>query len=169
MALDGYNWGTSGVGVNQWQSLSQVFSSSYRQLTQLSTKPVIIAETSSSEIGGDKAAWIRDGFLRTIPQQFPRVRAVIWFDRSMEQDWRVDSSQASLDAYRDVASSSLYGGPDPAPSVAKRRGDRSEASGGALGGGRGDSAAAEGRLPAVPGGPASRSASAVASSQAPQR
>jgi len=120
VALDGYNWGKSGVGVNQWQTLSQVFSSSYRQITQLSSKPVIIAETSSSELGGNKAAWIRDGLLKTIPQQFPRVRAVVWFDRSMEQDWRVDSSQASLDAYRDVVSSSVYGGPDPAPSVAKR-------------------------------------------------
>jgi beta-mannanase len=121
VALDGYNWGKSGVGVNQWQTLSQVFSSSYRQITELSSKPVIIAETSSSELGGNKAAWIRDGLLRTIPQQFPRVRAVVWFDRSMEQDWRVDSSQASLAAYRDVVSNSIYGGPDPAPSVAKRR------------------------------------------------
>src|SRR5262249_49719885 len=31
------------------------------------------------------------------------------------------SSQGSLDAYRDVVSSSIYGGPDPAPTVAKRR------------------------------------------------
>jgi len=116
LALDGYNWGHSGVGVNQWQSLSQVFSSSYRTLTQLSSKPVILAETSSSEIGGDKAAWIRQGFLKTIPQQFPRVRAVLWFDRDMEQDWRVNSSSSALQAFRDVASSSLYGGPDPAPS-----------------------------------------------------
>ena len=115
VGLDGYNWGRSGVGVNQWQTLWQVFSSSYRQLTQLSSKPVIITEVSSSEIGGDKAAWIRDGFLKTIPQQFPRVRAVVWFDRSMEQDWRVNSSNASLQAYRDVVSSSLYGGTDPAP------------------------------------------------------
>jgi hypothetical protein len=103
------------VGVNRWQTLSQVFSSSYKRVTQMSTKPVIIAETSSSETGGDKAAWIRDGFLKTIPQEFPRVRAVLWFDRAMEQDWTVDSSQASLNAYRQVASSSLYGGSDPAP------------------------------------------------------
>lgn len=116
VALDGYNWGTSGTGVNRWQTLSQVFSSSYKTITEMSTKPLMITETSSSEIGGDKAAWVREGFLRTIPQQFPRVRAVIWFDRSMEQDWRVDSSPASLRAYRDVVSSSLYGGADPAPS-----------------------------------------------------
>jgi hypothetical protein len=117
VALDGYNWGRSGVGVNQWQSLSQVFSSSYGTLTHLSSKPVIFAETSSSEVGGDKAAWIRYGFLRTIPQQFPRVRAVLWFNRDMEQDWRVNSSSSALQAFRDVASSALYGGPDPAPST----------------------------------------------------
>jgi hypothetical protein len=115
VALDGYNWGTSGVGTDRWQSLSQVFSSSYQQITQMSTKPVIIAETSSSEVGGDKAAWIREGLLRTVPEQFPRVRAVVWFDRWMEQDWRVNSSQESLQAFKDVVSSSLYGGPEPAP------------------------------------------------------
>jgi len=110
VALDGYNWGTSGVGRNTWQSLSEVFSASYRTLTELSTKPVIIAETGSSEIGGDKAAWIREGFLTTIPQAFPRVEAVIWFNRDMEQDWRVNSSAASLEAFRSVVSSTLYGG-----------------------------------------------------------
>ena len=115
VALDGYNWGTGGVGYNKWQSLSEVFASSYAQLTSLSSKPVMIAETSSSENGGDKAAWIRQGFLRTIPEKLPRVAAVLWFDRDMEQDWRVNSSQASLDAYREVASSKIYGGPRDVP------------------------------------------------------
>jgi beta-mannanase len=120
VALDGYNWGKAGVGTNQWQTLSQVFSSSYKRITQISRKPVIIAETSSSEIGGDKATWIRDGLLRAIPQQFPRVRTVVWFNRSMEEDWRLESSQASLQAYRDVVSNSLYGGTDPAPAGAAK-------------------------------------------------
>jgi beta-mannanase len=118
VALDGYNWGTAGVGTDRWQTLSQVFSSSYEQITRMSTKPVIIAETSSSDVGGDKADWIRDGFLKTIPQEFPRVRAVLWFNRVMEEDWTVDSSDASLRAYRDVVSSSIYGGPDAAPTTA---------------------------------------------------
>ena len=115
VGLDGYNWGTAGIGVDKWQSLEQVFSSSYDQLTNLSSKPVMITETSSSEVGGDKAAWITRGFLHTIPERFPRVSAVIWYDRSQEEDWRVASSQASLDAYRAVVSSTLYGGTDPAP------------------------------------------------------
>jgi hypothetical protein len=115
--LDGYNWGTAGVGVNRWESLAQVFSSSYAQLTQISSKPVIITEVSSSEIGGNKAAWIREGFLRTIPQSFPRVNAVVWFDRNQEEDWRIDSSASSLAAYREVVASSIYGGPNQAAEV----------------------------------------------------
>jgi hypothetical protein len=110
VALDGYNWGTAGVGTNAWQSLSEVFSSSYKTLTRMSARPVMITETSSSEIGGNKAAWIRHGFLRTIPKQFPRIRAVIWFNRNQEEDWRIESSAASLHAYRCVADSPIYGG-----------------------------------------------------------
>jgi len=115
--LDGYNWGTAGVGVNRWESLAQVFSSSYSQLTEISSKPVIVTEVSSSEVGGDKAAWIREGFLKTIPQSFPRIGAVIWYDRNQEENWRIDSSSSSLAAYREVVASSLYGGPNPLPAT----------------------------------------------------
>lgn len=118
VGLDGYNWGTAGVGVNKWQSLEQVFASSYAQLTTISTKPVIVTEISSSEIGGDKAAWIREGLLKTIPQKMPRVQAVVWFDRNQEEDWRIDSSEASLQAYREVVASSLYGGTVAPPAAA---------------------------------------------------
>lgn len=116
--LDGYNWGTAGVGVNRWESLAQVFSSSYEELTQLSSKPVILTEVGASEAGGDKAAWIREGFLKTIPQKFPRVNAVVWFDRNQEENWRIDSSAASLAAYREVVASSIYGGPVATPVAA---------------------------------------------------
>jgi Glycosyl hydrolase family 26 len=110
VALDGYNWGTAGQGPNRWESLNEVFASSYAKITQLSSKPVIIAETSSSEAGGNKAEWIRDGFLKTIPQKFPRVAAVLWFDRNAEEDWRINTSSAALAAYREVVASTLYGG-----------------------------------------------------------
>lgn len=111
VGLDGYNWGTANG--EKWQSLEEVFAPSYAIVTQLSSRPVIIAETGSSETGGDKAAWIRQGLMTTVPQRFPRVSAVVWFDRSKEQDWQIDSSQASLDAYRAVVDCSLYGGTGP--------------------------------------------------------
>ncbi len=108
-ALDGYNYGSRPN--ESWQSLAQVFQSSYNILTQISTKPVIIAETSSNNAGGNKAAWIRTGFLSSIPQRMPRVRAVVWFDadKPRQADWTIDSSPASLAAYRSVVASSLYG------------------------------------------------------------
>jgi hypothetical protein len=107
VGLDGYNWGSA---EGRWQSLGEVFASSYAVVTQFSSKPVIITETSSSETGGDKAAWIRSGFISELPQSFPRVSAVIWFNKSQQEDWRINSSQASLEAYRAVASCSTYGG-----------------------------------------------------------
>jgi hypothetical protein len=114
-ALDGYNWGATPG--NRWTSLRETFASSYATLTQLSTKPVIISEIGSSEIGGDKAAWIRDGFLKDIPTYFPRITAVVWFNKLKEDDWRINSSQGSLDAYRAVVASSLYGGSTPTAPV----------------------------------------------------
>jgi mannan endo-1,4-beta-mannosidase len=111
VGLDGYNWGSNNGG--SWQSAQEVFGASYAAVTQMSSKPVIITETSSSEAGGDKAAWIRNAFMTEIPQKFPRVSAVVWFDRSQEDDWRINSSQSSLEAYRAVVNCSIYGGTGP--------------------------------------------------------
>jgi hypothetical protein len=108
VGLDGYNWGT--VGGETWQSAGAVFGSSYSVATQISTKPVIITEIGSSETGGDKAAWIRSAFMTEIPKLFPRVAAVVWFDKSQEDSWQIDSSQSSLEAYRSVVACSTYGG-----------------------------------------------------------
>jgi beta-mannanase len=111
IGLDGYNFGdTSG---NSWSTLESVFSASYAKITALSAKPLIITETASSEIGGSKAEWIRVGFLKTIPEKFPRVTGVIWFNKDQEDRWRIDSSQESLEAYREVANCTLYGGTVP--------------------------------------------------------
>ncbi len=106
VALDGYNWG--GNPGHTWQSLHDVFSASYQEVTALTSKPVMIAETGSAEEGGNKADWISQGLLNTMPQSFPRIQAVLWFDWNLEHDWRVNSSPASLAAFRSIASSPLY-------------------------------------------------------------
>jgi len=106
LALDGYNWGALDV----WQTYSQVFGSSYDVLVKLDPrKPVMIAETASTELGGDKAAWITSAYTREIPRRTPRVKIVVWFNIKKETDWRVESSLASLAAYRAVATSRAWG------------------------------------------------------------
>jgi hypothetical protein len=105
VALDGYNTGHVG-----WRSLDEVFGSSYRQLVDLTGKPVMIAETSSTEAGGDKGAWIRQGLLQQVPTDLSRVSAVIWFDQRTDGDWRVNSSPSALAAFREVVRSRTYSG-----------------------------------------------------------
>ena len=103
VGLDGYNGGRALS--QRWLSFSQIFMASYETLAAMGSKPMMITETASTELGGDKAAWIRQGLLNDIPSKFPRVHAVIWFNENKETDWRVNSSPQSLAAYREVAAS----------------------------------------------------------------
>lgn len=102
VGLNGYNWGTmtksSGYS-SVWQSLSQVFGFSYDIAASRTDKPVMISETASTELGGSKASWITDAFT-TLPVRFPRVASITWFNVVKETDWRVESSSASLQAFR---------------------------------------------------------------------
>ncbi len=111
VALDGYNWGPT-QPYSVWRSVADLFGYSYDVLTSITKKPVMIAETASTEVGGNKADWITQGLLTDVPARLPRVRAVIWFNENKEQDWRVDSSAASLSAFQQAARSATYqGGP----------------------------------------------------------
>jgi len=104
-----YNTGATGQW-HEWVSLASLSTPIYNALTQLTTKPVMLCETASAEPGGDKAAWITQGLLTDLPSLFPRIDAVVWFDKDKETDWRVDSSFASLSAFRSVVASPLYQG-----------------------------------------------------------
>lgn len=109
VALDGYNWGNDSKG-DTWTSFKDVFASSYAELTSLTSKPLMFAETASvAGPGGDKASWISQGFLSDLPTYFPMTRVVIWFDAGDSKiDFRVNTSQASLDAFRTVVASPYF-------------------------------------------------------------
>jgi mannan endo-1,4-beta-mannosidase len=97
LALSGYNWGTTREYIG-WRSFEEIFEPAYARLTALGDQTVWLAEIASSEEGGDKAAWIRAMLDSTA---FERVAAVIWFNEDKEADWRLESSYASLAAFRD--------------------------------------------------------------------
>lgn len=68
----------------------------------------MIAETSSAEQAGRKAAWI-SGIDHALISQFPRVRVLIWFDRLKAGiDWRINSSPSSLAAFQAMVSHSPF-------------------------------------------------------------
>jgi len=104
MALDGFNFGT--IGGKNWHTFESLYAGPYKEIAALSpTKPIIVAETGCTAKGGDKAKWISDMF-KVIPQRFPRIVGVVWFNANKDRDWRVDSSSATRQAF--VAASSGY-------------------------------------------------------------
>ena len=111
VGLDGYNWGP--IHPRGWHSFLDEFSHDYATLGRITNKPVIIGETASTELGGDKAAWITQSLLSDVPNSFPRIIGILWFNANKETDWRVNSSPASLAAYQRVAASPLYKGQLP--------------------------------------------------------
>jgi hypothetical protein len=106
VGLDGYNWGTS-QSWSTWQSLHALYSDSVDKIRALTGRPLMIGEIASTELGGDKAEWITNGFASLLTD-LPQVRAVTWFDGNKETDWRVDSSTQSLLAFRAVATSAAF-------------------------------------------------------------
>jgi hypothetical protein len=92
---DGYNWGTTNA--QSWQTVQQVFGGLYPALVSTG-KPIMVGETASAEIGGDKAGWI-DSIIPTLKSNFPSIRGFIWFDINKETDWRFASSPASNAAF----------------------------------------------------------------------
>lgn len=99
VGLDGYNFGTP------WASWSVLYMKSYADITKLTQKPLMVAEWGTTGTGGDKSAWIRDAFLKQIPLQMPRIRAVVAFDRIAESDFRINSSPSALAAYQQAVKS----------------------------------------------------------------
>ena len=93
-ALDGYNWGTNPASPKGWKSFDQLFSSTYEEISErlAPSKPMMIGEVGSSELGGSKAAWIAD-MLAKLPTEYPKVRAVLWFDKFDDgMDWPIETS-----------------------------------------------------------------------------
>jgi beta-mannanase len=111
LCFDGYNWGSSAFGQQfnaQWLSFDEIFASSYAELQAINPdKPIIIGEFASTEEGGDKAAWIVDAF-DSIQNDFPQIRALIWFHIAKETDWRINSSDAALQAYRQAVADDYW-------------------------------------------------------------
>ena len=93
VALDGYNWGTSAPW-GGWTRPWQLFADGLGQLRSLAPgKQILIAETSSAEQGGSKAAWNAELVYYLASQ--PDITALVWFHFNKEADWRIDSSTPS--------------------------------------------------------------------------
>jgi hypothetical protein len=108
--MDGYNWGTNPVKPAGWKTFDQIFSTtySYIQGSVAPSKPVMVAEVASTESGGSKAAWIQE-MLRDVPAEFPRIRALLWFDKYDDgMDWPLETSTSASSAFAQSIQSPAY-------------------------------------------------------------
>ncbi len=112
VAMDGYNRTASAP-----ESFAQIFGPDYATLTSISARPVMIAETASVETPGDpqaKATWISGAFA-DLTTQFPRIKAVLYFDSvGAGYSYPDDSSPAALAALRQAFATPALQAPAPA-------------------------------------------------------
>ncbi len=123
LGLDGYNWYTRQA--MPWLSFSQVFSGtptqkqmkdSYTEVTNLSpAKPLMIAEFATVELGDGgaaKAAWISSTLTTEIPQNYPKIKAIVYFNWDDNQGipWPIETSAASQNAFAAAINSPIYVG-----------------------------------------------------------
>jgi hypothetical protein len=109
--MDGYNWGPSATRGSQWTEFDSLFRGTYAALTRLSpARPIMVAETASTERGGSKSSWISTA-LAQLPGAFPAVRGIVWFDWGVGgMDWPLESSSGATAAFSVGIASPLYAG-----------------------------------------------------------
>ncbi len=115
--LDGYNF------YDKWIDFEGVFAgdgtnwlnNSYQQLLVIAPNKPMLVVTGSLEAdddGAQKAAWIANALGPELPQNFPKVKAVVWFnwdgDKPEYETIRVESSPASALAFSAAIGSDIY-------------------------------------------------------------
>jgi glycosyl hydrolase family 26 len=114
--IDGYNFGQNPYKPYGWTSFRELFGPTYNALLSLApSKPIMIGETASSEFGGSKSGWIATALESTLPNEFPRIKAIAWFNWNIFEgggrlDWPIESSSGSREAFAKAISSPYYAG-----------------------------------------------------------
>lgn len=110
VCMDGYNTGINPLRPDRWRSFGDLFGETYSALQALAPgKPIMIAEFASTEIGGSKATWIRDALTDDLPNRFPEVRAIVWFNwNNRDMDWVIESSPEAQSAFAEGIDSNYY-------------------------------------------------------------
>jgi beta-mannanase len=105
---DGYNRGAAST------PFATLYGQTYQDLLLVApSKPIMIGEVGAQEFAaGVKASWITD-MLAKLPANFPRIRAVVWFNWRISENgtswsWPIESSNSSTSAFAGGISSSYY-------------------------------------------------------------
>jgi mannan endo-1,4-beta-mannosidase len=90
--------GMDGFGTQPRETFSSVFGSTIAEVRKFTKKPFLIAETGAQELHTKKAAWI-SSFFRALTTN-RKIVGFIWFNANKRAPWIVNSSRASIRAFR---------------------------------------------------------------------
>jgi hypothetical protein len=97
VGVSGYNFGT--VRSLSWAEPYDLFRVAYRDITALAAKPFWIAETASTNKGGNKALWISR--LGKLQSKLPLLQGVVWYDvKERNGDFRVRQNKRTTRTFR---------------------------------------------------------------------
>lgn len=91
--------GLDGFNADPWETFDQMMGSELNHLKKYN-KPIYIFSMGVKE-DSRKASWITDTFTVQL-YKYPEVKGWIWFNENKENDWRVNSDQDSLNAFKDM-------------------------------------------------------------------
>ena len=105
VGVDNYNWGdfTHDGSTTEWATFDDLFDPSIAALQRITSRPIWISETASSDHGGSKAAWLT-ATLAEIAKR-PEIAGLIYFDHVDPKagiDWRIDRDPAAVRAWVDA-------------------------------------------------------------------
>lgn len=96
IGIDGYGYPT--------EDFDAIFEAIYKAIVEhpeiFGDKDIMLGEFAAME-GDYKAAWIQDAFNK-IKTMYGKIKAVYWFDVDKEHDWRIESDDRSLEAFREA-------------------------------------------------------------------
>jgi hypothetical protein len=115
--LDGYNKDKTWLGFHTLftgSGINWLFNSYQEILAVAPTKPIMLGEVASLEAGdggAKKATWITDALLTQLPINFPKIKAIVWFnwdDNNPIYTFPIESSQPSIDAFAAAIKSNYF-------------------------------------------------------------
>jgi mannan endo-1,4-beta-mannosidase len=103
VGVSNYNWGDDRHDGSDtvWTSFGGLFDASFAELRAITQRPIWVAETGSSNRGGDKSAWLA-AMLAEIAAR-PEIAGVVWFshvDEARDVDWRIETEPDTAEAWR---------------------------------------------------------------------
>jgi hypothetical protein len=97
---DGYNWAPGRAG-DEYRSFKDIFGGFYLWASS-EKKPIMVGEFGVQERNpGDKAEWIRAAH-DAIKNDFPLLRAVVYFNSNKDYDWALTTSDSAVEAFRQM-------------------------------------------------------------------